>query len=61
MLCVTDIPDWVVCEGLGQYDFDFKIGGSEMFTKLFEKSPIRYVDNVNLEILLMFKRNCDLV
>lgn len=49
MLYTSDIPDWVACEGLGLYDYDYKIGGAkvpEILCKLFERSPIRFVDNV---------------
>lgn len=53
-LFVSDIPDWVLCEGLGTYDFDYKgIGGPEVFSKLYEKSPVRYIDNVKTPTLLM--------
>ena len=34
-------------KGLGTYDFDYKnIGGPKMFAELFNRSPIKYVDNV---------------
>lgn len=53
-LFVSDIPDWVLCEGLGTYDFDYKcVGGPEMFSVLFSKSPVRYIDNVKTPTLLM--------
>jgi len=53
-LFVSDIPDWVLCEGLGTYDFDYKnIGGPKMFAELFNRSPIKYVDNVKTPTLLM--------
>jgi hypothetical protein len=47
-LFVTDIPDWVITEGLGEYDYNAKmIGGPEIYKELFERSPIRHIDRVS--------------
>ncbi|CAF0768632.1 unnamed protein product [Brachionus calyciflorus] len=53
MLFTSDIPDWIICEGLGEYDYDFKIGGCEIPKKLFEKSPMCHVNKVKTPTLLM--------
>lgn len=53
MLYTTDIPDWVIVEGLGEYDYNFKIGSSSIPKELYEKSPIRHVDKVKTPTLLM--------
>jgi acylaminoacyl-peptidase len=51
---ITDIPDWVVCESLAQYDFDYKMNfDADFYAKLYEKSPIRHVDKVKTPILLI--------
>ena len=53
-LFVSDIPDWVMCEGLGTYDFDYKcVGGPEIFAELYAKSPVKYIDSVKTPTLLM--------
>jgi acylaminoacyl-peptidase len=44
---LTDIPDWVACEAFGTNEFNL-----DLFTQpnaretLFDKSPIKYVNNV---------------
>ena len=52
MLACSDIPDWVACEGLAQYEFDPKIllGDPLVASALFERSPIRHVNNVHINI-----------
>lgn len=46
---LSDIPDWVACEGFGTLDFSLDLfnqpGAS---AKLFDKSPIKHVNNVNI-------------
>lgn len=54
MFSLSDIPDWVMCEGLGTYDFDTKcVGTPKTLTELYAKSPIRYIDSVKTPTLLM--------
>lgn len=53
MLTTSDIPDWIITEGLGVYDFDFKMIGSEIPKGLYEKSPIYHVNKVKTPLLLM--------
>ncbi|RNA06385.1 acylamino-acid-releasing enzyme-like [Brachionus plicatilis] len=53
MLYVTDIPDWVIVEGLGEYDYNFKIGNSNIPKELYQKSPISHVNKVKTPTLLM--------
>ncbi len=49
MHSLSDIPDWVACEGFGVYDFDLKLfSESGASTQLYDKSPIKYVNNVNI-------------
>ena len=46
---LSDIPDWVGCEGFGVYDFDLNLFSKpELLGQLFDKSPIKYVNNVIL-------------
>lgn len=53
-LFVSDIPDWVMCEGTGTYDFNHKsVGSPEIFSELYARSPIKYIDNVKTPLLLM--------
>ena len=53
-LFVSDIPNWVMCEGTGKYDFDYKsVGGPDIFSELYSKSPVRYIDSVKTPLLLM--------
>lgn len=47
MLYLTDIPDWVIVEGLGVNEFDFKMDyGHSIYKDLFERSPMRYINDV---------------
>jgi len=47
MLFSTDIPDWIVCEGFGRYEFDFKITGNpSLYDELYKRSPISHIDKV---------------
>jgi acylaminoacyl-peptidase len=47
MLSLTDIPDWIITEGFGKYDFDFKVFGKKKESNdLYEKSPISHIDKV---------------
>ena len=51
----SDIPDWVITETFGNYDFDFKNSpvDRESYEELINKSPIRYIDNVKAPVLIM--------
>ena len=48
MIYTTDVPDWCMWEGAGQYfSGDFKqINSVDLLIQLREKSPIKYIDNV---------------
>ena len=49
MLHLTDIPDWIVCEGTGKFEFDYKHTGTpELLNQLYERSPIKHVDKVEI-------------
>lgn len=49
MYALSDIPDWVVCEGTGNYDFEFgAIPTHDVYKQLYENSPTKYVDQVSL-------------
>lgn len=55
MRCSSDIPDWIITETFGIYDYDYKTDelDSQAKQKLYECSPIRYVNQVKAPILLM--------
>lgn len=54
MYGLTDITDWVLCEGLGLYEFDHKLSiGYKNYETLYDKSPIKHVDNVKTPLLIM--------
>ena len=47
MLFSTDIPDWIICEGFGRYEFDFKTTGNpSLYDELFKRSPMSHIDKV---------------
>lgn len=44
---LSDIPDWICCEGFGVYDFDLNLFNKpDSLAQLFDKSPIKHVNNV---------------
>jgi acylaminoacyl-peptidase len=49
MFGLTDVPDWCVYEGKGKLNpYDHKLTGTvELLTQLYDKSPIKHIDNVN--------------
>ena len=52
MLGLTDIPDWVTCESMGVYDYDFKtVGNPELYDRLYKMSPISHIDKVRMSLL----------
>lgn len=54
MLYVTDIPDWIICEALGTYDFDTKKTiDADSYSKCYDKSPIKHIDKIKSPVLLM--------
>jgi acylaminoacyl-peptidase len=54
MRSLSDIPDWVITETFGKYDFDYKNDGTkENYEELMKKSPIRYIDDVKTPVLLL--------
>jgi hypothetical protein len=47
MLFCTDIPDWIICEGFGRYEYDFKTTGNpSLYDELYKRSPISHIENV---------------
>ena len=49
MFALSDIPDWVMCEGTGKYDFEFgSIPTHEVYKQLYENSPTKYIDQVRI-------------
>jgi acylaminoacyl-peptidase len=54
MYTITDIPDWVLCEGLGENNFDYKrVITPDIHQQLYKASPIAFIDNVKTPTLLM--------
>ncbi|CAD5115168.1 DgyrCDS4166 [Dimorphilus gyrociliatus] len=52
MVHSSDIPDWTFIE-TGYERFDFKnLGDPEVYKKMFECSPIKYVDNIRTPLLI---------
>ncbi|KAL9658716.1 hypothetical protein ABK040_005871 [Willaertia magna] len=49
----SDIPDWAYCESLGIKFYDEKFPKKEEIVKMYECSPIRYVDKVKAPVLLL--------
>lgn len=54
MAILTDIPDWCFAEAGLPYDFTTPTRLSpSLYQDLYEKSPIKYVDQVKAPVLLM--------
>lgn len=54
MHATTDIPDWVVVEGLGQMTFDYdRIPNSQQLVELFERSPISKYEHAHVPTLML--------